>query len=692
MALPSSGPLTLADIQTEFGGTNPIGMNEYYAGGGLVPAGTSGTYGTVPSSGTLSVQNFYGTSAVIPAYIEEVFSAYLYNGNGSTQTITNGVNLSANGGMVWLKSRSAAYLNFIFDTVRGPYNRLFTNLTDAQSNSGIGLSAFNTNGFNLSGEDQSNANGQTYASWTFQKKPKFFDIVTFTKTVSGNQRIPHNLGSVPAMIIVKTINSANDWYVYHQSILTNGAANKNFLVLNSTQAAGTRASGNYWGNPPTTTDFGVSNELLYDGGSEASRAYIGYVFASNAGGFGLTGTDNVITCDAFTTDGSGLATINLGYEPQFVMFKDYGSGGDWYTYDTMRGLVVGADVAQQRPLYPNSSGVEGQGTGIGITNVGFNMQWFANRQMIYMAIRKGPMKVPTSGTSVFSPVAYTGNGSTRTYSVGFPTDLSINMNRNGAGDAPTWNDRLRGSGLDLYSNSTSAQADNGSAGVQFDNQTNIVVPSYRITSATPYINWCMRRAPSFFDEACYTGTGSVRTVTHNLKVVPELWIVKKRSGGTNRPWRVGYGNATTYMALNSTDMAYDAIEPWNNTTPTSSVFTVGTENATNESGATFVAYLFATCAGVSKVGLVTHVEPTTVVCGFVPRFVLLKSTTATGTDDWFVFDSARGITASNDPYLRLNSTGAENTPFGAADLIDVTGNGFVMNGFGGGNYIFLAIS
>jgi hypothetical protein len=65
MTLPSSGPLTLADIQTEFGGSNPISLSEYYAGGAYVPAGTSGTYGAVPSSGAISIQNFYGTSSVI---------------------------------------------------------------------------------------------------------------------------------------------------------------------------------------------------------------------------------------------------------------------------------------------------------------------------------------------------------------------------------------------------------------------------------------------------------------------------------------------------------------------------------------------------------------------------------------------------------------------------------------------------
>lgn len=65
MTLPSSGPLSLNDIQTEFGGSNPISLSEYYAGGAYVPAGTSGTYGAVPSSGTISIQNFYGTSNIV---------------------------------------------------------------------------------------------------------------------------------------------------------------------------------------------------------------------------------------------------------------------------------------------------------------------------------------------------------------------------------------------------------------------------------------------------------------------------------------------------------------------------------------------------------------------------------------------------------------------------------------------------
>ena len=70
MALPTSGPLSLADIQGEFGGANPISLSEYYAGNGLVAPGTTGTYGPVPSIGSpISIQNFYGTAATGPLSI-----------------------------------------------------------------------------------------------------------------------------------------------------------------------------------------------------------------------------------------------------------------------------------------------------------------------------------------------------------------------------------------------------------------------------------------------------------------------------------------------------------------------------------------------------------------------------------------------------------------------------------------------
>lgn len=82
MTLPSSGPLSLSDIQGEFGGSNPISITEYYAGGGLVPTGTTGTYGAVPSSGAISIRNFYGTTkgntVTVGTYFDGTYTHYGY--------------------------------------------------------------------------------------------------------------------------------------------------------------------------------------------------------------------------------------------------------------------------------------------------------------------------------------------------------------------------------------------------------------------------------------------------------------------------------------------------------------------------------------------------------------------------------------------------------------------------------------
>lgn len=93
MALPSSGPLTLADIQTEFGGSNPISLSEYYAGGAYVPSGTTGTYGAVPTSGTISIRNFYGTSNVVISITDQTIT----DASGGILSATAGYRLTSGG-------------------------------------------------------------------------------------------------------------------------------------------------------------------------------------------------------------------------------------------------------------------------------------------------------------------------------------------------------------------------------------------------------------------------------------------------------------------------------------------------------------------------------------------------------------------------------------------------------------------
>jgi len=685
MTLPASGPLSLTDIQTEFGGTNPIGMNEYYAGGGLVPPGTTGTYGAVPSSGALSIQNFYGTSNYIPVYIEELFSTWLYDGTGAAQTITNGINISGNGGLVWIKTRSNAYNHVLSDTARGATQWLNSASTDQSVFRSNYVTAFNTNGFNVGDSSDTSPNFNTVVSWTFREQPKFFDIVTYAGTGSP-QNIAHNLGSVPGCIIVKSSDQASTWRVYHRSIGNTGA-----LALNLTAATVTNTS--YWNDTsPTATQFTVGDN---SGTNAASTAYVAYLFAHDSGGFGLTGTDNVISCGSFTASGSG-GDVNLGYEPQWVMIKRTDSTGSWRMLDIMRGYD-NSDV--DAVLLANSSSAE-TNSQVGTPFASGFTEFLSAGTYIYIAIRRGPMKVPTTGTSVFAPATRTGTGTTATVTSSIsPIDMlfSTNTDRVASTVNSFW-DRLRGGGVYLNSNSTNAEASNTSVS-GFDVQNGVTMQGSLITNGNsyPYVNYNFKRAPGFFDEVCYTGTGANRTVAHNLTVAPEMMIVKTRSGAND--WTVyanGVGNTKAlFLNTTATPDTWDAY--WNDTTPTSSVFTVGTGSNTNQSGVTYVAYLFATCPGVSKVGSFTGTGATQVInCGFTggARFVLIKATSTTG--DWYVWDSARGIVAGNDPYLRLNSTAAEVT---TTDWVDTAATGFELSNSGGNlansngvSYIFLAIA
>jgi hypothetical protein len=116
---------------------------------------------------------------------------------------------------------------------------------------------------------------------------------------------------------------------------------------------------------------------------------------------------------------------------------------------------------------------------------------------------------------------------------------------------------------------------------------------------------------------------------------------------------------------------------WNSTAPTSTVFSLGASSNINTNGATNVAYLFATCAGVSKCFNYTgNGSSQTINCGFTggARWILIKRTDSTG--DWYVWDSARGIVSGNDPHLSLNTTAAEVT---SDDTIDTDSTGFVVN-------------
>jgi hypothetical protein len=641
------------------------------------------------TSGAASYDAFGGGVAAVPKYIEDYFSTFLFTGNASTQTINNGIDLAGKGGLVWTKNRTNAYDNYLYDTARGVNKLLLSNNSIDQQSTANTLTAFNSNGFTLGNNDYGNiTNGAAAVSWTWAKAPKFFDVVTYTGNGAATRAISHSLASTPGFVVIKETSSADNWHAWHRSF----ASFSTYILLNTTGGS-TTAGGTTIFKGMSSTDFTIGS----DGGVNANGStYVAYLFAHNAGGFGLTGTDNVISCGSFTTDGSGNFSVNLGYEPQWMMIKCSSDAQDWQMFDNMRGLVTQPTAATAR-LTPNTSAVENSTTNdLGPTSTGFESigNYGASRTYIYIAIRRGPMKVPTSGTSVFAP-SFNGQTSTDYLAyLGQPTDFWIRNDR--AGSDHNARSRLTGGGY-LLTNSTAAE---GTQAINWwDNQFGVGEVGTTYGYSTGIVNYLFRRAPSFFDEVCYTGTGSATTQAHNLGVVPEMMIVKGRTNTFS--WFVYQEDLTTanqsFLTLNTDSAVSTGSAVWNSTSPTSSVFSIGSANAINQSGQTYVAYLFATCAGVSKVGSYTGTATTNQIdCGFTAgsRFVLIKRTDSTG--DWYVWDSARGIVAGNDPYLLLNSTAAEVT---STDYIDTYSAGFEISSTApaainasGGSYLFLAIA
>ena len=633
-------------------------------------------------------------------YIEDVFSTYLYTGNGSTQTITNGIDLAGKGGLVWIKNRGANANHTLYDTVRGVNKVLYSDLTAAQDTTTASLTAFNSNGFSVDATGgYVNSNTFPFASWTFRKQPKFFDIQTLNYT-SGQAVFNHNLESVPGMVILKVSNGYSDnWHVYHTSL-----GNNQSVYLNTSDAA--------FGSSPrwsaTSTQFTVVTTGLF-----GPSTIVAYLFAHNAGGFGLTGTDNVISCGTFTTDGTGAAgNITLGYEAQWILFKRSDGVGSWQIIDTMRG----SSLTSYNYIQPNTSSGESSSTstqGVYPTATGFyvgNNFPGANQTYVYVAIRRGPMKVPTLGTSVYNAIARTGTGAAANVTgVGFTPDSAWTQKRVGAltlGNCIM--DRLRGGTVNL--SMTNGNAEGGIGTSEFgalQEGISVGTDSENNRVAYDYINWFMRRAPGFFDEVCYTGTGVAnRNIAHNLGAVPELFIVKARTANAAGLGMVysKTGGADKFLRLfeaTTSNLPFTTnTNPWANTAPTSTQFTVDGSGGylyTNSSSDAYVCWLFATCPGVSKVGSYTGTGALqTVACGFTSgaRFVLIKRTDSTG--DWYVWDSTRGISSGTDPYLLLNSTAAEVT---TNNYVDTDSTGFKVTAAApaelnasGGTYIFLAIA
>jgi hypothetical protein len=332
--VPTSGGSKTGAVKTWTGGTK-----EYLiAGSDYDGSQSSWNFGQRPFAYTapsgfkaLCTANLPAPTIVKPSTVMDVVT---YTGTGSTLTPTSSLGFSPD--LIWIKSRSAATDNTLYDIVRGAQARLESNNTDAEVTSDNGLTAFNSAGFTLGTLAQVNTNAATYAAWTWDggsstvtntagtitssvraNASAGFSVVTYTGTGAG-ATVGHGLGVGPELIIVKRRNGATDWATYHKPL---GATKQMFLNL--TLASTTT---NAWNSTsPTSTVFSLGNQAE---SNSNGNTFVAYCFAPVAGysAFGsYTGNGS--------TDGPFVYT---GMRPRYLLIKSSTFAGSWAIFDSAR--------------------------------------------------------------------------------------------------------------------------------------------------------------------------------------------------------------------------------------------------------------------------------------------------------------------------------------------------------------------
>ncbi len=640
--------------------------------------------------------------AAVGLNVENIFRTNIWSMNGDS--VTNDIDLSTEGGMVWVKSITQSQSNLLFDTERGAGKDLNSDDNSAEDNSGR-LSSFNSDGFTVATDAASATAGQRHVGWTFRRAAGFFDVVKYTGNGTNGRTISHSLGTTVGCIIIKNYSSENNWIVYHRGA-NSGSSPEDYygrLDLNNAFADGDT----YFNDTaPTSSVFSVGTDY---GVNNNGQSYVAYIFAHNNsdGGFGESKDQDIIKCGYYDGGAASNVDVNVGFEPQFLLIKGYNESSDFQIYDQMRGIHHG-DI-NDHYLKVSTTDAESEAERLEITPTGFRTISNNNDtnafggKYVYIAIRR-PMAIPTTATDVF----YVKDG-TADYTAAFPADLLIST-RTSSSPNYVFN-RFTGSRY-LLTNASTAEADAGSGMTKiFQDDTGVSIAGpWWGASLTNTVGWLWRRAPNYFDMIAYTGNGTAgRSITHNLGVAPEMMWVKSRSGSYD--WKVYHKDVGTIddngndpsgynFTLNENfALDYDGGSRWN-ADPTSSVFKVGSHNTVNKNNDYYIAMLFCSLDGIAKVGSYTgNGSNQTIDCGFSAgaRFIMVKAATQAGS--WLTWSTATGITSTGDNALSFDTTNAEVSN----DYVDSDNSGFIINAVHGStdtynpnsdgvSYIFYAIA
>ena len=303
----------------------------------------------------------------------------------------------------------------------------------------------------------------------------------------------------------------------------------------------------------------------------------------------------------------------------------------------------------------------------------------------------------------FNIKLYTGNATNPTTisGIGFQPDWVWTKGRSAA-EGHRLCDSVRGATKDLLSNTTAAESTN-TIGLKSFNSDGYVIGNsngYNFNSAT-FVSWnwlaggsassntdgsitstVSANATAGFSIVSYSGNDTQETVGHNLGVAPSMIIIKRRN--VSAEWCVYHKSigAEKYLQLSTNEAQADSVSTFNDTEPTSSVFSIYDAGLTGATGSNYIAYCFAEKKGYSKFGSFTgngNADGTFVYTGFKPAFIIEKLSSGTGS--WLIYDNKRNGINGDNHYFYANGSDAELT----TQLIDITSNGFKHRHAGGAN-------
>ena len=649
-----------------------------------------------------------GAGAKEAAYVDDVFSTYVYAGTGADQDIENGIDLAGEGGLVWSKSRDFDWGHSLVDTERGPSTGSVPGKTLQSQSSGAPTAqndvvAFTGNGYAIGVDDFVNKANEDYVSWTWRKAPKFFDCVTYTGDGVQNRGIPHRLSTTPGMVITRSLLGGRSWDVWHKGLnvqWTGGTTAGDITGGNETSSITLNSGGAQYASGFFTYMNSTAIGLYGTRGDAniAGEEYVAYVFAHD------DSDDGLIQCGSYT--GNGVADgpeIDLGWEPQWLLIKKATGNGYWTITDAMRGLGgKGADKPYLVAEYPY---VEATSDRFRTTSTGFKIDDSnglyneSGEDYIYIAIRR-----PNKPAEEFEPeelfaMQRAASLTKPAWRSEFPVDFAWNR------DVTTSDQNRVASRLTdqeyLYTASNGTSIDEASYTFDYSNGWN----ENAFAGLATWQSWMWRRAPGFFDVVAYTGNGVFgHMVNHNLGVVPEMIWIKNR-GRAGSSWPVYHaGNTsepeTDAVYLDKTDATSDSSTFWHDTSPTATQFCAGrSSSVNNQSGDNYIAYLFASVPGICDIGSYTGTgNSLRIDCGFTTgtSFLLIKRTDGQG--GWFVWDSERGMNGGVPiNYLRLDTIASEQPGQWLATVTE----GFNLNpmnsyntevNVSGHEYIYMAIA